>query len=112
MEKMSSSNKQTVYVAILVALLTYFISSFASGWNRVDDILTRDEVQEIVVDNGEDVLNRSRQYTDDRVDGISITYQVHIENIEKIIKAQNDKFEAILESINGRLDRIDKRNKN
>ena len=83
MEKMSEGNKQTIYVAILVAVLTYFISSFASGWNRVDDILTRDEVQEIVVANGEDVLNRSKSFTMTQIDAVKETYRISTEHIKK-----------------------------
>ena len=102
MDKINSNNKQTIYVAILVAVLTYFISSFASGWNRVDDILTRDEVQEIVVKNGEDVLNRSKAYTMIQIDAVKEIYNSNTKHLEKMIDSH-------FQVLNERLDRIDER---
>ena len=107
--KVENDYKTTIVAGIIVAVLTVFATNFFTNWGKIDDTLTRDQVQEMVDRKGEEILERSRRYTHDQVSGMRDTYEGHIENIEKIIKAQNEKFEAILNSIDDRLNRIDKR---
>ena len=109
MDKITRDNKATIWTAIIVAVLTFAIASFTNSWSKIDDTLTQEQVTEQIERNGEEILERSRRYTDDKVNAMTGTYEVHIENIEKLLQASDEKFETILHSIDNRLNRIDKR---
>jgi len=108
MEKLND-NKAAIWTAIIVAVSTFILTSFFSNWNKIDDTLTKDEVQEMVDRKGEEILERSRRYTEDQVQSANTVYLSSIKHIEDLLKVQNDKFTAILESIDERLNRINER---
>ena len=102
-------NSTTIWASILVALVTFALTSFFGSWNKLDDTLTQEQVTAQIEESSEAVLERSRRYTDDKVDAMRGTYSISVEHIEKILDESNKRFEVLVESINDRLDRIDKR---
>jgi len=108
---LSKEGKNNVLAAVIAAILSIMISSIVLDWNKIDDAVTHEELKTEMEQNGEDILERSRRYTDDKVNGLNAYYENSFQHIEKIINANNDKFELILKSIDDRLDRIDKRMK-
>jgi len=105
----SKEGKNNIIAAMIAAVLSIIISSIVLNWNKIDDAVTHEQMKTEIEKSGEDILERSRQYTDDKVDGINAYYESNFSHLEKIIRANNDKFELILQSIDDRLDRIDKR---
>jgi type II secretory pathway pseudopilin PulG len=102
-------NKATILTAIIVALATFALTNFFGNMNKLKDTLTQEQVTEQIEESGEDILSRSMRYTDDRVNATKENYQMTLKNIEKLMKANDDRLAAILTQINDRLDRIDKR---
>ena len=108
----NKENRNNILAAIATALVTIFLTSFLLDWNKIDDAVTQETLKTEIEKSSEDVLQRSRRYTDDRVDGVNAYYESNFNHLEKIINANNEKFEMILKSIDNRLDRIDKRIEN
>jgi membrane-associated HD superfamily phosphohydrolase len=108
----NKENRNNILAAIATALVTIFLTSFLLDWNKIDDAVTQEVLKTEIEKSSEDVLQRSRRYTDDRVDGVNAYYESNFKHLEKIINANNEKFEMILKSIDDRLDRIDQRIEN
>jgi len=104
-----NNNKATVITAIIVAVITFALTSFFGSWNKLNDTLTQEQVTEQIEKSSESVLERSRRYTDDKVEAMRGTYTISIDHIEKLLDESNKRFEVLVESINDRLDRIDNR---
>ena len=109
MSNISKEGKNNILAAVIAAVLSIMVSSVVLDWNKIDDAVTHEEMKAEIEKSGEDILQRSRRYTEDKVDGVNAYYESNFKHLEKIINANNDKFELILKSIDDRLDRIDKR---
>jgi hypothetical protein len=77
--------------------------------SRLDDVMTKDEINSLVQQSMEEVLGRSKVYIDERMNENYRYYDTNFQHLEEIMKANNTKYEVILKSIDDRLDRIDKR---
>jgi mannitol-specific phosphotransferase system IIBC component len=104
-----SNYKNNIWSAVIAAILSLMVSSIIVDWNKIGDSVTHEELKTEIESSSEDILERSRRYTDDKVNGLNDYYNNSFQHMEKIINANNEKFELILHSIDNRLDRIDKR---
>jgi uncharacterized membrane protein (DUF106 family) len=109
-------HKEAIISSIIIAILTIIITSLTVEWRRIDNTVTQDQftnmqekMYEQIDNSNEKILNRAKQYTDDKIEGIKEFQTANYENLENIINANDDKFIVILKQINERLDRIDKR---
>ena len=102
-------NKATIYTAIIVAIVTFALTSFFGSMNKLDDAVTQERMIKYVDSKGEEILDRAKKYTDIQVDASHKYYESNIQHIEELLKSSDDKFETILNSIDERLNRIDKR---
>lgn len=109
MDKTKSDIKGSIAAAVIAAVLSMFITSIVVDWNRIDDAVSQEEMQTEIEKTGEDILSRSRRYTDDKINSLSEYQDTKFYHIEKIIEEQNSKYLIFMEHISNRLDRIDKR---
>ena len=102
-------NSTTIWASIIVALATFALTSFFGSWNKLDDTLTQEQVTEQIEESGEEILMRSKQYTDIKFDAATETYDVTLNHIEQLIRANDEKFNMVMKALNERLDRLDQR---
>jgi len=107
MDSEKIGNRNTIIIAILAALVSVLATSFFTDWQRMDDVVTVTEMTRAV----EKAIIESNAYTDDRVQSLRDYQETSFEHLEKILQASENKYTIILESIDERLDRIDKRMK-
>jgi len=99
------ANKSMVWTAVITAVVSIGLTYTVSTWMRIDDTLAEKEIIKML----DEKSVADRAYIDRRIDGVYIYYDNSFKHIEGIIEANDEKFALILESIDDRLDRIDKR---
>jgi hypothetical protein len=105
----STNNKTTIRAAVLASVASIALTYFVSSWSRFGDSPSRKEITEQIDKKSDQILLQSKQYTDTKFEVATETYHITLEHIEALIKANDEKFNVVMEALNNRLDRLDQR---
>ena len=102
-------DKWAIWAPILAVIVSMLLSALISNYSRARDAVTQEQAAEMVDIKGEEILDRSKKYTDIKVEGQIKAYEKSFEHLEKMVRSNNESFMIILQGISDRLDRIDQR---
>jgi len=104
--------KTTIWTSAIVAVLTFFMTSFFDNWKRVSNAVTKDEMLKYRTEMYQEIktrdiyiLEESKRYTDEQVLKSHQYYDVKTD-------AMMSKLDDLYELFNDRMDRMEKRQNN
>ena len=104
-----TKDKWAIWAPILAVVVSIFLSAVISNFNRTREAVTEVQATDMVESKGEEVLIRSKAYTDIKIMATDDKYEKRFEHIEKMVDSNTETIHLLLEKISERLDRIDKR---